>query len=458
MKTPRINLKLMSKKDKVLICCTFLLISLVCSIAGYSAADTSNSSSSSTGITRVQYARGIAMGGTAVSVAMPSAPAVGDLLIAVIGADGASQAVSSIAEPGVVWTQQISAYYAGAQASSAIWAGVISPGASTQITVTFASAIGTGAGVNICEYSGLKTSGFLDRTASNSYTNDPMYSGPYSTGTTGTTTNPKELCVGTITLSDFNGYQISPLNGFALVDGALIGGFISVSYLESMVSTYGTYSSGTSASSSGGGWVGCIATFQAAPPAPPSTTTTANQYSFLVERQGNNFLALNGTNNQIALNSTNAATVLNYATTYANGVTYILNGNYPLNACVNVYSDNPLIGESETGVNLYLVAGTVANVIQAVNQKNVTIEDLTVNPNNALNPQTGTPASSAERLQCGISLQGCSVGLIQQVNELNAGWDGIQVYNSANVVVSQCNAYKNSWHGIQLWVAQATTL
>ena len=34
---------------------------------------------------------------------------------------------------------------------------------------------------------------------------------------------------------------------------------------------------------------------------------------------------------------------------------------------------------------------------------------------------------------------------------MDAGWDGIQVYQSASIVVNQCNAYNNSWHGIQLW-------
>ena len=89
--------------------------------------------------------------------------------------------------------------------------------------------------------------------------------------------------------------------------------------------------------------------------------------------------------------------MINEATANANGVTYLLNGDYPLNASINVYSDNPLIGESETGVNIYLVAGTVANVIQATNQNNVIIEDLTVNPNSPMNPQNGTAASSSER-------------------------------------------------------------
>ena len=130
IKTPKINLKLLSKKHKMMICGMFLLISLVCSMAVYAVAEISNSSSSATGITRVQYTRGTAMDGNTVSATMPLSPTVGDLLIAVIGADGPSQAVNSITEAGVVWTQQISAYYAGAQASSAIWAGVIGPGAS----------------------------------------------------------------------------------------------------------------------------------------------------------------------------------------------------------------------------------------------------------------------------------------------------------------------------------------
>ena len=206
----------------------------------------------------------------------------------------------------------------------------------------------------------------------------------------------------------------------------------------------------------GAAWVelcqnGATGSTGATGPAGANALQPVNSYAYIIYQSSGTFYAQNGVTGAIAHSSTNAATVINEATANAKGATYIRNGNYPLNAAVNVYSNNPLIGESEYGVNLYLVAGTVANVVQAINQGNVTIEDLTVNPNSPVNPQTGPAATSSERLQCGISLQSCSVGLVQQVNELNAGWDGIQVFQSSGIMINQCNAYKNSWHGIQLW-------
>lgn len=206
----------------------------------------------------------------------------------------------------------------------------------------------------------------------------------------------------------------------------------------------------------GAAWVelcqnGATGSTGATGPAGANALQQVNSYAYIIYQSSGTFYAQNGLTGAIAYSSTNAATVINDATANAKGVTYILNGNYPLNAAINVYSNNPLIGESEYGVNLYLVAGTGANVIQAVNQGNITIEDLTVNPNSPVNPQTGIAATSSENSQCGISLRDCSVGLIQQVNELDAGWDGIQAMQSCGITINQCNAYNNSWHGIQLW-------
>ena len=79
------------------------------------------------------------------------------------------------------------------------------------------------------------------------------------TGTTATTTQAKELWIGGITV-EASASQTTPTNGFTLLDGATTGVSTSVAYLENIVSTTGTASSGTTISSNS--YVGCIATFK----------------------------------------------------------------------------------------------------------------------------------------------------------------------------------------------------
>ena len=121
-----------------------------------------NASSTATGITRVQYSKGTTTSGTTVSVTMPIIPTAGNLLIAVIGADGTSQAVNNITERGVTWIGQVSNLYGNGIASSAIWVGVVGSSVSAFLTVTFVTPVYSAGVVNVCEYSGLNTTEFLD--------------------------------------------------------------------------------------------------------------------------------------------------------------------------------------------------------------------------------------------------------------------------------------------------------
>jgi len=225
-------------------------------------------------IMRVQgAARGTATSGSSISAMLSQTPTSGNLLIAVVGTQSNSpgDTVSSISETNVSWTKQISTD--GSGWDSEIWAGIVGSNASTSITVNLSSALAgavTGAIVDICEYSGLLTSGYLDRTTTNS--------GNSVLGTTGTTTTitqATELWVGTIWVATHGTVtQSSPTNGFTLLDGAQIGlaggaGWDgSLSYLESIVSTTGAASGGTSWSSSSN-YRASIATFEAlsGPPA-----------------------------------------------------------------------------------------------------------------------------------------------------------------------------------------------
>jgi hypothetical protein len=74
------------------------------------------------------------------------------------------------------------------------------------------------------------------------------------TGTTATTTQADELCVGGI-IDNFNTMD-TPTNSFTLLDG------YNVSYLYRIVSSTGTYSSGVTIPS-WKSYVACIATFKA---------------------------------------------------------------------------------------------------------------------------------------------------------------------------------------------------
>jgi hypothetical protein len=207
-------------------------------------------------ITRVQgNARGFITTGTSITVTQVSDPINGNVNVAIIACYGASgMKVSSIAQTGVTWTYQIKKTTTGM--AVAIWFGVVGAGASKTITITLAVSAYNGAVGDVCEYSGVLTSSFLDKTAINTGTGTTS-----DTGTTANTTQADELWIGAI-LSDYRA-QSNPTQGFTLLDGAQIPGECSGGYLEKIVSAIGTANSGDTLTSSSV-WLGCIATFKAA--------------------------------------------------------------------------------------------------------------------------------------------------------------------------------------------------
>ena len=191
-------------------------------------------------------------------VTMDSTPTNGNLLIATI-AGRYALAVSSISQTGVTWTRQVANSWDGPHGFAEIWAGVVGSGASTSITVTLNQSAIYGAIADICEYSGLITSGFLDKTAT-------AKGGPTVdavTGTTGTTSQTTELWIGCI--ESVNTGQTNPINDFTLLDGIIYMGDPNHpeanGYLEKIVSSTGTASSGDTMGGSTY-YVGCIATFK----------------------------------------------------------------------------------------------------------------------------------------------------------------------------------------------------
>jgi hypothetical protein len=159
---------------------------------------------------------------SSLSVTMASAPTNGNLLILCIGLNDGS--VTSIIQTGVNWSTGGAGLQQSENASGAytaeIYAGIVGSGASTSITINVSPS--SYAVADVCEYSGLALSGFLDKTAT-SYT--AGYTTTTHTGTTATTTQANELWIG-VTVE--YGAQSAPTNGFTLLDGASYDGSICI--------------------------------------------------------------------------------------------------------------------------------------------------------------------------------------------------------------------------------------
>lgn len=211
-------------------------------------------------ITRVQ---GTARGqnqSTTVTATLTSTPTADNFLVAVISADNTggevNRIVSSITQTNVSWSMQVQktvGYF-----TLEIWLGVVSASAGKSVQANFSGNVATLAVINVCEYSGLASSGTLDKTASSSGSGTTT-----DTGTTATTTHANELWIGGTHSQSWGIVQSSPTNGFTLLDGDYESYWSgSQAYLEKIVSSTGTANTGTTTGSYP--WVGAIATFKAA--------------------------------------------------------------------------------------------------------------------------------------------------------------------------------------------------
>ena len=227
------------------------------------------------------------------------------MLFSIIGTISSTNTVtiSSITESGVTWTLQSSksSLQSGYYYDVEIWAGVVGSGASTSITIAISGVADNGAYADVCEYSGVLTSNFLDQIAINAGTGTTA-----TTGTTSTTTQANELWIGAIISS--NGGFTPAENGFSLLTS--VGE--NEAYLQKIVTTTGTASTGLTIAGSGSGWVGCIATFISAP-IPESITITSSP-------TGSGFVTVDG----------NPITTP-YTFTWNTGDTHTITANSPVN-------------------------------------------------------------------------------------------------------------------------------
>lgn len=226
-------------------------------------------------ITRVQgNARGITNRTPTLSISLTNNPIQNHLLILTSSIAGNSyNGIDHITQTGVIWTKQVG--YNNSPPTSEIWAGVVGASASKNITVYITDYAGDGCygttGVlNVCEYSGLVTADFLDRTAT---ANGYGYS--HNTGTTTTTTQAHELWIGCVS-SWGNVNQSSPTNDFSLLDGVSTPSpYVSNGFLDFIASSTGQANAHTTAGSNT--FSGCIATFKGL--MPNIITATADSHS-----------------------------------------------------------------------------------------------------------------------------------------------------------------------------------
>ena len=172
---------------------------------------------------------------TPISVTMNNTPIESNLLIAVVGSDSYPNnvPVTGISQTGVTWSLAVLGGDTGVLVE--VWYGVVGAGASKDITVNFAGGHNYGAIVNVCEWSGLAISSPVDKTATS------PFGSAFVTGTTPTTSQADELCVGGI---DSAGPESAPTNSFTLLDGTIQQHYLYCSYLYRIVSSTGAYGCG----------------------------------------------------------------------------------------------------------------------------------------------------------------------------------------------------------------------
>jgi len=233
-------------KNKIL---TAIIIAMLVSVAYLSLIE--NTEVEANGITRIQgNARGTGSGAS-ITVTLAQTPVEGNVLVATVSTEiWTIQTVDSISQTGVTWSKQKGVTYQDSFGVE-IWFGVVGSGAGTVATITFTGSVNAAVG-NICEYSGIATTYFLDKTASATGTSTQT-----DTGTTAETTQADELWIG----STFGYYQTqsNPTNGFTLLDGD--SSSAGNAFLEKIVSEVGTANSGTTIASAQ--WCGCIVTLKA---------------------------------------------------------------------------------------------------------------------------------------------------------------------------------------------------
>lgn len=232
-------------------------------------------------ITRVQGPANTVIGGvlgTQLVVNMADPPALGNTIIAVIGAWLYNNTVTSVVQTGVTWNLAYEYDFSGG-AFASIWYGVVtSASADTAITITYSANYNYYAEAYVCEYSGIagpmpdvhSSGGAVGGTSTN-------------TGTTSVTTVADELFIGAVCCISGNGVQTqtTPKNGYTLLGGVNHGkynnAYCSLAFLEYFATSVQNTYTGTSTSYIISAWSAVVATIMGAP--------TINRF----QREGDDF-------------------------------------------------------------------------------------------------------------------------------------------------------------------------
>ena len=205
-------------------------------------------------IARVQFISGTGITTTCVAT-LGSSPTNGNFLVAVIGTSKTSTSpVTSITQTGATWVQAVSTDNANG-VSMDIWYAENVSGAGTTVTANLSGTLNSS--MIVAEYSGIKTSGSIDQTASNTDTSVNADS-----GTTASTSQRNELWVSGLALVVGGLSWQSPTNGFTNVSPLI--STISIVLEQKIVSTAGTANTSniTTVQSAPSYEAGCMATFK----------------------------------------------------------------------------------------------------------------------------------------------------------------------------------------------------
>jgi hypothetical protein len=205
-------------------------------------------------------------------------PTEGNLLVAVVSIKSSGSPNPVITETNVTWTKQKD--YQNSQSPNAyvgIYVGVVGASPSTSVSVSYG---GDGTLyqflVAIVEYSGLKTSGFLDVSASNKNTSANR---TCDSGTTGTTTVADELwvagfCYFSGTGGNWSPNPPTPANSFAVEVATYPNYYTTIlGFFDKIVNATGTANTGATFSVNSW-WVGCVICLEASSGASYSHTFT----------------------------------------------------------------------------------------------------------------------------------------------------------------------------------------
>jgi hypothetical protein len=220
-----------------------------------------------TSVTRRQTAAAAVQSLTSVTTNWTRPTQAGSLLVAAMSASHNATPVGAITAP-AGW--QLAVTYEWNNVKTAIYYYPNNPGGRT--TETFAMPSFRDQTLQLAEYVAAVAASPLDRTA---FDGDfAPHSGSVSSGTTITTSQPREVLVSALAINTATAFS-APDNAFVEVQDQVAGNTLTGALHERIVTSAGAYGHNASVGSGPGGsaqWIGAIATFKSLDPAAACTT------------------------------------------------------------------------------------------------------------------------------------------------------------------------------------------